>query len=138
MQSNEGANSIRQLVTSILVQSVTSVDKAKEAVEFMESGRATLDETMQAFEELNQIINETTDNVTTLKSKADSLDSVKNEVLNSVQDLSAISEETAASSEEMAASTETIMEATKELANVVEDVNQAVIVTDKNIKEFNL
>lgn len=137
-QSNEGANNIRQLVTNILVQSVSSVDKANSAVTIMEDSKETLSSTMQAFEELNQLVESTAMHINTLQSKADSLNEVKDEVLSSVDDLSAISQENAAASEEMTASADTIVQSIHDLAEVISDVNDAVSVTNENINSFTL
>lgn len=137
-QSNEGANNIRQLVTSILVQSVSSVEKTNAAVNMIKEGQSVINSTMSSFEELNQIINKTSESVNTLRDKARELDEVKVKALEAVAELSAISEENAASSQEMTASLDTVSSAMVELNAIIESVAKLAEETNNNVKDFTI
>ena len=137
-QSSEGANSIRQLVTSILVQSVTAVETTNTAVNAIKAGQETINSTMSSFEELNQSIIETSEAVNMLQDMVIELDNVKQNILQDIDELSAISEENAASNEEMTASLDTVVQAMSGLTSVITEVSNLATDTNTTVNTFNL
>lgn len=129
-QSNSSANEIRQIVDDIVVKSAQSVALSTEVAELITEERKYIEETQNKFKVLNQEIDTSVNGINSITQKIDALEEVKNTIISSVSDLSAISEENAASNEEVSASITSIVDA-------IESMSQSAEHTYSRSKELN-
>lgn len=122
-QSNSSANEIRQIVDDIVVKSAQSVSLSTEVAELITEEQKYIEETQNKFKVLNTEIDTSVNGINAIVQKIDALEEVKNTIISSVSDLSAISEENAASNEEVSASITSIVEAISNIAQSAETSN---------------
>ena len=122
-QSNASANQIKQIVQEIVEQSENSVRLSAQVAEVISEEQGYIKDTQDKFNLLNQEIGASLAEINSIAKKTKQLDSVKTNIIDSVQDLSAISEENAASNEEVSASISNITASIKDIADMSEDMS---------------
>ena len=115
-ESNRGANQIKNIVIDIKNQSDISVELSDNVKNIIAEEQEYILETKNKFDLLNNEVSTSLEQIRAIKSKNETLVSVKEQLVNNVNDLSAISEENAASNEEVSASLTTIAEAVKNIS----------------------
>lgn len=116
-QSNESASQISDIVKNIIEQSNKSVRLSSDVVDIITEEQAYIVDTQSKFGILNEKIEMSLAEIEDISQKLESLNGAKATIIESVSDLSAISEENAASTEEVSASVSTI-------SADVENINQ--------------
>lgn len=134
-QSGESANIIKALADDMIRQSALSVSLANDIKKIITREQAEISDTQTKFETLNQEIEASIEKIAVIGNMAENIDSVKNEIIENVSELSAISEENAASNQEVSASVETmgasiadINNKTKDMKGLADNLNQAISV----------
>ena len=122
-QSNASAEQIKTIVNEIVAKSEKSVMLSSEVAEIITQEQKYIHDTQDKFEVLNSEINASLAGINSISSKIETLGDVKNVIIGSVQDLSAISEENAASNQEVSASVSGIVDAINEIANSSSSTN---------------
>ena len=122
-QSNQSASKIKDVVNQISSQSEECVNESKEVKDIIDEQRKLLDITLAKFEVLDKEIKASVNEINSVSNVADELDKIKGILLNSVSDLSAISEETAATNQEVTASIETIAQSVQKVSDDSEYMN---------------
>ena len=115
-QSDKSAKEIKMIVGEIVEKSEQSVALSEEVAQIITEEQSYIEETQNKFTVLNSEIEASLAGINSISQKIDSLETVKNEIIGAVQDLSAISEENAASNEEVSASVTGIVNAISEIA----------------------
>lgn len=108
-QSAKGAEVIKNLVDNIIGKSDASVELADTISKIIMSEQESISETQKIYMELSNEIKESVNKIKDIAIKTDYLAKHKEKILDSVQDLSAISEENYASSEEVNANVSIII-----------------------------
>ena len=109
-QSNASASQISDIVKNIVTQSEKSVQLSNEVVGIIKDEQVYIEDTQVKFDVLNQKIEGSLKEISDISNKLDTLAIAKDNIISSVSDLSAISEENAASTEEVSASVTSIAE----------------------------
>lgn len=129
-QSSESANDIQNVINEILGKVSECVSKAVEMTDVIEEQMKFLNEAKIKIDAMSTTGKELADGAAAIDNEAAGLLKLKDKVLSSITDLSAISEENAASSQEVTASVDNIaaaVESTKEESNTMkqlaEDLN---------------
>lgn len=122
-QSNASANQIKQIVQEIVEQSENSVRLSAEVADVISEEQDYIRETQDKFNLLNQEIGASLAEINSIANKTKQLDVVKTNIIDSVQDLSAISEENAASNQEVSASISNITDSIRNIADMSEDMS---------------
>lgn len=107
-ESANSAETIRKLAEDMNEKSSHTVELADKIGHIIEDERNCVVTTQSAFESLGASIEESLAMISEIDSKTEELDKLKDGILNSICDLSAISEENAASNEEVTASVSNI------------------------------
>ena len=115
-QSDQSAKEIKSIVGEIVEKSEQSVALSSEVAKIITDEQGYIEETQNKFTLLNQEIDASIQGITQISQKINSLEEVKNVIISSVQDLSAISEENAASNQQVSASVTGIVDAISEIA----------------------
>lgn len=103
-QSNESARQIEEIITSLIQDSTKSVETMDEVREIMEQQSANVQKTESAFSVVKEGIDNSMDGVVFIAEKTKRLDEARVNVVDVVQNLTAIAEENAAGTEETSAS----------------------------------
>lgn len=123
-QSTTGAEAIKQIADNILEKSDISVDLSKEICEIIDQEQKDITETQKCFEVLSSSIEGSLEVAKNIHEKTVQLEYIKNEIIENINDLSAISEENAASNEEVTASVSNIADSVKDVSDKAEDMKQ--------------
>lgn len=113
-QSKESAEKITAIIGELIRNSNTSVDIMNQMSEVIGRQNAELDTTKTVFESLNGEIDSVANAIDGITKEVGNLDTIKNDVLSSVESLAAIAEENAASTQETSASMQELNEIIKE------------------------
>lgn len=103
-QSNESARQIEQIITSLIDDSTKSVETMNEVRAIMEQQNENVHRTDKAFTVVKAGIDHSMDGVNFIADKTQNLDDARVNVVDVVQNLTAIAEENAAGTEETSAS----------------------------------
>ena len=130
-QSNASAEQIKTIVSEIVEKSEKSVQLSAEVAEIITSEQKYIEEAQNKFNVLNSEIGVSLEGINSITAKIETLNVAKVSITDSVQDLSAISEENAASSQQVAASVSGIVDAISEISDNSSSTNtMAVDLTD--------
>jgi methyl-accepting chemotaxis protein len=102
-QSVSAVKEIRNIVTEIQDRTRSTVLSAKQAETIVKSQTEALDKTVLVFEDISQYVGNLVNNLKGISIGVKEIDDAKIETLESISNISAVSEETAASSEEVSA-----------------------------------
>ena len=123
-QSNQSANKIKDVVNQISSQSDECVNESREVMGIIDEQRKLLDITLEKFELLDNEIKSSVNGINSVSGVAAELDRIKGILLNSVGDLSAISEETAATNQCVTASIDNIAENVQKVSDDSDYMNE--------------
>lgn len=132
-QSGESANIIKALADDMIKQSSLSVSLANEIKKIIAREQSEISDTQAKFETLNKEIETSIEKIAIIGTMTENISNVKNEIVENVSELSAISEENAASNQEVTASVETmgtsitdINHKTGDMKALADNLNQAI------------
>lgn len=131
-QSSQGADSIKNIADNILEKSNRSVILTGRMKELAEQEQTDIGNAKESFDILNSIIEENAAIAQTVMDKTKNLEALKLDIINSVSELSAISEENAASNEEVTARVTEIAES----VNRISEDTQTVRKVSSDMKEL--
>lgn len=136
-QSNASANQIKMIVQEIVEQSANSVRLSAEVADVITEEQGYIVETQSKFNLLNEEIQTSLEEIASITTKTKVLDNVKTRIIDSVQDLSAISEENAASNQEVSASIDSIAVSVGEIKSNVQEVNNMAAELEESVSYFS-
>ncbi|MCR5420715.1 MAG: cache domain-containing protein [Lachnospiraceae bacterium] len=130
-QSNESARTIEEIITSLIADSTKSVETMNNVRDIMTRQNENVKKTDEAFRVVKEGIDRSMDGVQYIADKTQKLDEARVNVVDVVQNLTAIAEENAAGTQETSASAtefgnmigeiETETEGLKSAANIIEE-----------------
>ena len=116
-ESSKSAQAIRDIGASIIENSRVSVDLGTQVSSMIEQESRNVSAAKEKINNLNGAIENSITETDSIKDKVEGLEKIKQNILEEVQELSAVSEENAASNEEVSASVETIAANVKEISD---------------------
>ncbi len=134
--SKQMADEIKVEMDKLLSQSRAAVTAAADVKEGNNTQQVALDETLTAVNGMLDDIGSTVDGVTHISKGAETCESSKNEVVDTMSALSAISQENAASSEETGASMEELSATVTTLAGAAADLKDIAEKLNEDMKFF--
>lgn len=120
-QSNESARQIGEIITLLISDSGKAVDTMNEVMEIMEVQNKNIQQMGRQFEQLFAAIDKSNRGVGNIADRTKSLDEARVNVVDIVQNLTAIAEENAASTQETSAS---VTEVNDIVSQISENANQ--------------
>lgn len=121
-ESARGAESIKEITQNIIKQSSESVNMVEQIKELVDTESENVNATKENFDVLNSCIQQNVATVDSIDSKTKALDELKELIIGSVTELSAISEENAASNQEVTASVTDISSNVENIDGVTQEV----------------
>lgn len=116
-QSNESAQRIEDIIRELLLDSEKAVETMYSVKEIIRAQSDHVEQTETAFSELTDDMSLSIEGINNIAQKTSMLDKARTNVVDIVQNLTAIAEENAAGTEETSAST-------AEVTNIVEDISE--------------
>lgn len=136
-QSNESAKSISDIVKDIIEQSEHSVELSSDVEKVIVSEQSHIVEAQKKFEILNNKIELSLGEIDSIYKKVDTLNSAKEQIIVSVTELSAISEENAAETEEVSASVTDIANGISNINASSQKTNEFAIDLNESVSYFS-
>ena len=135
-QSNESAVEIQMIAEEIITKSSGTMALSKDVEKSLEREKGILVETKNCFATLTNEITKSVDEISSISAKTDSLEQIRNDIIDKVTSLSAISEENTASNEEVSNSMHSIVENLEVINEQVNELNKMSITLDKTMDFF--
>ena len=137
-QSNESANQIDQIIHALIEDSEKAVKTMDEVKTIMNLQSENVHKTGQVFEQVRDGISSSISGVGEIATKTTQLDKARGDVVDVVQNLTAIAQQNAASTEETSAS---VMEVSNVMQEIMENANrlkEIAYILEENMNSFNL
>ena len=122
-QSSESAEEINVIVSEISRLSNACVEQADTVKQYISEEQGLLAQTKDQFDTLNSEIRSSVENIDIVGSIADQLGNIKNTIVSSISDLSAVSEETSATNAEVTASSGIVTSNVADVSSHMNDIN---------------
>ena len=137
-QSKESANRIKTIVNAINTTTKKTSDSARKAESMMAEQSASLDQTVQVFGEIRDCVSGLVEDIRVVLQQMEQISGERATVQDSIQNISAVSEEVAASTEEANSSLSNQAEIISSLAVRVEKLSREAKELDQSIEKFKL
>ena len=137
-QSLAAVNQITETIENLINNSNISVEVMNEVMKEMDYQSQKLDETRMVFGKLDGNINEVASAVGMIRNETDAINQVKDNVLENLESLAAISEENAASTEETSATMGELHQIIMECNEELKELQDLAVFLDENVSRFSL
>jgi methyl-accepting chemotaxis protein len=135
-QSGAFTDEIAIIIQDLSCKTETSVKAIEEVSSIMESQTTSVENTSQKFSGINQAIEKMKNIIDTLNLSGTKMEQKKNEIIDIIENLSAISEENAAGTQEAAASVEEQTASMDDIANASNSLSQLAMELQMEIQKF--
>lgn len=132
-QSMKAASQIQSIVTVIQNKTKGTVVTAKQAEDIVETQTEALHKTIKVFEDINNRVNDLVGNLDNISIGVKGIESAKEDTLDAIRNISAVSQQSAAASEEVSAtannqigSVESLSDSALDLANDAKKLERAI------------
>ncbi|HOJ09036.1 MAG TPA: methyl-accepting chemotaxis protein [Clostridiales bacterium] len=137
-QSMSASREISVLIKSIQKQTIQTVERAERAGKVINSQNEAVVGTTAVFEKISSSMELLVEKIRQIIEYITKMEHNKEDTMNSIQSISAVSEETAAYSQEVTASIEEQVSSIEELANYAKDLNDAASKLLEEINKFKI
>ncbi len=137
-QSMESAREISNIIKNTQEQTEKAVEKTADTEAILLSQNEAVQSTIQIFKRIMSSMENLSVQVDQIILRISEMEKNKEQAINSIQNISAVSEETAASSEEVTASTQEQASAIEELSRFAEELRESSSELQSSIERFTL
>jgi methyl-accepting chemotaxis protein len=137
-ESNKSVAKIRDMVELIKTQAEETVKEVYSVGQIISDQDLVVQETSDTFKNIYDNVKTALDKVMLVTKNIERIHQDKNQIIDTVTNLSAISEENASSTEELSASIEEVASTTEEFAANVANLNEVFDILKKQINKFQL
>jgi methyl-accepting chemotaxis protein len=137
-QSVQAANQIQNIVKEIAAKTMDTIDTAKQAESIVESQTVSLNKTVQVFDFINDHVNDLANNLNNISNGIKQIETAKDDTMDAIQDISAVSQETAAASEEVSATAINQIDSVERLRNAALELANNAKILEESIKIFKI
>lgn len=135
-QSSDSAEEISKLIGSIVDIVTKTDDMATHTRNAVDTAQGNLRETVVVFDEIDDNVNKVEEMVNLFITETTEMEKLKSELIESLESMAAISEESAASTEEINASTEEQLSRVMEISSAIESLNDEIRVLSDKMGQF--
>jgi len=122
-QSKESTLEVDEIIKKIIGQTKSTKEIASKVEVVISEQKSAVDTVTNAFIEIKSAVEELFSRIESINQVILKIDKEKNTIINSIENISAISQQTAASTQEVSASTEEQLAAIEELKTMIEKLN---------------
>ena len=137
-KSMESANQIQEIINSIQHQTNETAKTTKKAEQIVLTQEKALQDTINVFGSINNLVEDLVLELDKIKQYVAGMESARNDTLDSIQNISAVSEESAAASEEVSATAISQSEEIEQLAGAAEGLTSDAQVLQEAIGKFKI
>ena len=137
-QSQAAVDQIANTIENLINNSNISVEVMNEVIMEMDNQSRKLNETRDVFNKLDHNIIDVVDAVGIIRNEADAMGIAKDNVLESLESLAAISEENAASTEETAATMGEVQQIIMDCDASLQQLHHLALELDENVQQFRI
>ena len=137
-QSNASTKKIDDIIHMLLTDSENAVHTMEEVREVMHQQSEKVEQTKQVFDSLNQGIDQSISGMETISEHTRQLDHARENIVDTVQNLSAIAQENAASTEETNAVVMEIGGVMQQISGNAQELRRIADILEKNMETFKL
>ncbi|TAH75015.1 MAG: methyl-accepting chemotaxis protein [Anaerolineaceae bacterium] len=137
-QTVGAVNKIQTIVKELQVQTKDTVDTAKQAETIVESQTLSLDKTVLAFNNIDQHVENLVNQLELVSQGMKKIEKAKEDTLDAIESISAVSEQTAASTEEVSATALTQIDSVERLRRSAIELANDAINLHESIKQFKI
>ncbi len=137
-QSEQAASEISSIISRMKKETVDTVDSVRQAKDAMESQEKTLNETVKMFQGMNQEIMSLADHMNQIHGKMENMDHSKDEMLGSIQNISAAAEETESAAGQLEENVANQMAIAKKIEEAAEDLNKEYEEMERMVNRFTI
>jgi len=137
-QTVDAARQIQNTVKEITLQNKETVKTARKAKDIVSSQIESLNKTIDVFNKISNQVNHLAENFKGIILRLKTIETVKDATLNSIQNISAVTEQTAASAEEMNATAQIQSEAVEQLQKSASKLKNDVSKLEETIRKFKV
>jgi methyl-accepting chemotaxis protein len=137
-QSSKSAKEIADILSKLLSESEKSLEVVGNVKIAIKDQKSKLDDTRKQFEVVRDGVEESSNSIRSIYEKIMILDNHRDTLVDTIESLSAISEENAASTEETTASTDQLNETVEEISNNASELRHMAEVLKQSIEIFKL
>lgn len=137
-QSNESANQIDQIIHALIEDSEKAVKTMDEVKTIMNLQSENVHKTGQVFEQVRDGISSSISGVGEIATKTTQLDKARGDVVDVVQNLTAIAQQNAASTEETSASVMEVSNVMQEIMKNANRLKEIASILEENMNSFTL
>lgn len=137
-ESMQAGKNIKRIVENIVETTQKTTDSAKEAETIVNAQAAALEETIQVFGEINQCVGGLVNGLKEIADSMQTIDVEKEQIQESITNISVVSEQAAASTQEVTATLENQVQIVSELAQGVEQLRKEADALDQSISIFTV
>ena len=137
-QSSKSAKEIADILSKLLNESEKSLEVVGSVKIAIKDQKSKLDDTRKQFEVVRDGVEESSNSIKSIYEKIMILDNHRDTLVETIESLSAISEENAASTEETTASTDQLNETVEEISNNASELRSMAEVLKQSIEIFKL
>lgn len=136
--SSEATKEINEIVNGIQNESSKTVEIMKEVKDISNQQSCAVDEVNESFKQISSAINDITENIKTFSQFVDEVNNDKDSIVDAINNISSVSQETAAASEEVTASMEQQGLAIQEVSTAAEKLNEQVLKLNGELGKFKI
>ncbi|MDF2636276.1 MAG: methyl-accepting chemotaxis sensory transducer [Pelosinus sp.] len=137
-QSLKASNEIAKIIQRIEGQTKKTVATARYAQSIVLSQEHALTSTVNVFTEINQHVENLTDNLNQIAVGVEGIENAKNDTLRAIESISATAQETAAATEELRVTAENQLHEVNKLNDVVQQLNDDAGSLEEAIRVFKI
>ncbi len=137
-ESARAADEVRDIVTNIQNDSKKTVDSMAEMKSISKEQTLAVDDVNSSFETISYSIDDISKQIDKIGDSVTLLNGDKDSIVESIENISAVSEETAAASQEVTASMEQQTIAVEEVAKAAEKLNSIAVELNQEISKFKV
>jgi methyl-accepting chemotaxis protein len=137
-KSMESANQIQEIINTIQYQTNETAKTTQKAEQIVLTQEKALQDTINVFGNINNLVENLVLELNNIKQYVAGMESARNDTLDSIQNISAVSEESAAASEEVTATAISQSEEIEQLADAAEGLTSDAKVLQQAIGKFKI
>ncbi|MBE0452021.1 MAG: Cache 3/Cache 2 fusion domain-containing protein, partial [Clostridia bacterium] len=137
-ESQKSSSMITEMVNGLITDAETAVNKMKEAGEIVASQEKSVFTTQDVFDEISGAIGSSSKLVVDIDDSSEKMTKTNIEIVDRINNLSAIAEENAAGTQEASAAVEEQSASSAEIANASEDLSEMALKLQQLIKAFKV
>lgn len=134
----QAGRNIKKIVESIVETTQKTTDSAKEAERIVNAQATSLEETNHVFGEIDQCVEILVNGLKEIVDSMQTIDAEKEQIQDSISNISVVSEQAAASTEEVTATLDNQVQIIADLAQGVEQLRQEADALDQSISIFTV